>query len=102
MLGVMHTCHVLILTPFIVLCINTSRTVMLETQAFVLSFPRLPMLIPCPGPQLILCIYTFEQPVCIEIQSSPVCKIKPSSQFSSNICLMHKCHCQEFVFSWEA
>ena len=65
---------------------------MLETQAFVLSFPRLPMLIPCPGPQLTLCIYTFEQPVCIEIQSSPVRKFKATSQFSSNIC-----HCQDFV-----
>lgn len=66
-----HTCHVLILTPFIVLCIMTSRTVMFETQALVLSFPRLPMLIPCPGPQLTLCMYTFEHPVCIETQSSP-------------------------------
>ena len=66
-----HTCHVLILTPFIVLCITTSRTVMFETQALVLSFPRLPMLIPCPGPQLTLCMYTFEHPVCMETQSSP-------------------------------
>lgn len=65
------TCHVLILTPFIVLCIVISRTVMFETQAFVLSLPRLPMLIPCPGPQFTLCMYTFEHPVWIETQSSP-------------------------------
>jgi len=49
----------------------TSLTVMFETQALVLSFPKLPMLIPCPGPQLTLCTYTFEHPVCIEMQSSP-------------------------------
>lgn len=67
-----HTCHVLILTPFIVFCITTSLTVMFETQAFVLSFPRLPMLIPCPGPQFMLCTYTLVHPVCMETQSSPV------------------------------
>lgn len=67
------TCHVLILTPFIESCMLTSLTVMFETQALVLSFPKLPMLIPCPGPQLTLCTYTFEHPVCIEMQSSPAC-----------------------------
>lgn len=65
------TCHVLILTPFIVSCIVTSRTVIFETQALVWSFPRLPMLIPCPGPQFTLCMYTFEHPVWMETQSSP-------------------------------
>lgn len=65
------TCHVLILTPFIVLCITISLTVMFETQALVLSLPKLPMLIPCPGPQFTLRMYTFEHPVCMETQSSP-------------------------------
>lgn len=54
-----------------VLCMITSRTVMFDTQALVLSLPSPPMLIPCPGPQLILCMYTFVHPVCIDIQSSP-------------------------------
>lgn len=54
-----------------VLCILTSRMVIFETQAFVLSLPRLPMLIPCPGPQFTLCTYMLEHPVCIEMQSSP-------------------------------
>lgn len=67
-----HTCHVLILTPFIVFFITTSLTVIFETQAFVLSFPSPPMLIPCPGPQFMLCTYTLVQPVCIDTQSSPV------------------------------
>lgn len=44
---------------------------MFETHAFELSRPRLPMLIPCPGPQFTLCMYTFEHPVCIDTQSSP-------------------------------
>lgn len=69
--GCIVTCQVLIRTPVIVLCITTSRTVILETQALVLSLPRLPMLIPCPGPQFTLWTYTLEQPVWIEIQSSP-------------------------------
>lgn len=65
------TCHVLILTPVIVLCILTLRTVILETHAVVPSFPKLPMLIPCPGPQLTSCTNTFVHPVCIDMQSSP-------------------------------
>lgn len=65
------TCQVLILTPVKVLVIVTSRTVTFETQALVLAFPSPPILIPCPGPQLTLCMYTFEHPVCIDTQSSP-------------------------------
>lgn len=67
-----YTCQVFILTPVSVLCMETSRTVTFETQALALSFPSPPTLIPCPGPQLTLCIYTFEHPVCIDMQSSPV------------------------------
>lgn len=59
-----------------VLCILMSRTVIFETQALVLSFPSPPMLIPCPGPQLTLCMYTFVHPVCIDTQSSPAHNIK--------------------------
>lgn len=70
------TCHVFILTPFIVLCIMMSLTVTFETQALVLSFPSPPMLIPCPGPQFTLCMYMFVHPVCMDTQSSPVEEIK--------------------------
>jgi hypothetical protein len=48
-----------------------SLTVMFETQALVFPIPSAPMLIPCPGPQLTLCMYTFEHPVCMDTQSSP-------------------------------
>lgn len=58
-----HACHVFILTPVNVSCIAMSRTVTFETQALVLSFPSPPMLMPCPGPQFTLCMYTFEHPV---------------------------------------
>ena len=67
----MFTCQVLILTPVIVLNIFTSLTVMLDTHAFVLYLPRPPMLIPCPGPQFTLCMFTSLHPVCMETQSSP-------------------------------
>jgi hypothetical protein len=67
----MLTCQVLILTPVIVLNILTSLTVMLDTHAFVLYLPRPPMLIPCPGPQFTLCMFTSLHPVCMETQSSP-------------------------------
>ena len=66
-----NTCHVFILTPVIVSWNVVSRTVTLETQALVLSFPKLPMLIPWPGPQSTLCTYMLEHPVCMETQSSP-------------------------------
>jgi hypothetical protein len=69
--GLYYTCHVFILTPVKVLSIATSRTVTFETQALLLSLPSPPILIPCPGPQLTLCIYTCEHPVCIDTQSSP-------------------------------
>ena len=72
---VLYTCHVFILTPFIVFCSLTSRTVTLDTHAFVSSRPSPPMLIPWPGPQLTLCMYTPELPVCMDIQSSPVVQI---------------------------
>ncbi|GMP82760.1 hypothetical protein CsSME_00036932 [Camellia sinensis var. sinensis] len=49
---------------------------MFETQALVPSFPSPPMLIPCPGPQFTLCMYTLEHPVCIETQSSPAQSIE--------------------------
>ncbi|KAF6986570.1 hypothetical protein CFC21_004307 [Triticum aestivum] len=67
----MVTCQVLILTPVIVLNMLTSLTVMLETHALVLYLPRPPMLIPWPGPQFTLCMFTSLQPVCMEMQSSP-------------------------------
>lgn len=53
---IIYTCHVFILTPVSVLCSVTSRTMIFETQALVLPAPSAPMLIPCPGPQLMLCM----------------------------------------------
>ncbi|GER54820.1 breast cancer associated RING 1 [Striga asiatica] len=58
-----------------VLCIMTSRTVMFDTQAFVSSFPSPPMLMPCPGPQLMLCMYTFELRMSTSLE---FCKCIPS------------------------
>ena len=96
-----YTCQVFILTPVIVFCIFMSRTVTFDTQALVLSFPSDPMLIPCPGPQLTLWMYTFEHPVCMETQSSPaelnrsyssclyICRLVEVSNF--RICVYY-CH----------
>ena len=64
--------HVLILTPFIVLVKVQSRTLMRATGCSLKYLPRLPMLIPWPGPHLTLWIVTSLLPSPREIQSSPV------------------------------
>lgn len=43
-----------------------------STMPVVLSFPRLPMLIPCPGPHRIFFILMLELPFTMDTQSSPV------------------------------
>jgi len=70
------TCQVLILTPVIVLFKLTFWTVTPGTQAFVLSFLSLPVLIPWPGLQFTTCRWTLRHPVWMEMQSSPVTKSK--------------------------
>lgn len=46
--------------------------VMFDTCASKLWSPRLPMLIPWPGPHSMLLAYKFFMPVSIDMQSSPV------------------------------
>ena len=64
--------HVLILTPLVVLKRVQFCTKMSDTLLSVLYLPKLPTLMPCPGPQVILVTVTFSQLWPIETQSSPV------------------------------
>ena len=64
--------HVLILTPFFVLLSVAPVTLIPETGCSLLYFPRLPMLIPWPGPQVTWLAETSWFPSPMEMQSSPV------------------------------
>ena len=64
--------HVLILTPFVVSVRVQPITLIPDTGSSFVYFPRLPMLMPWPGPQVTLLIVTSWLPSPMEIQSSPV------------------------------
>ena len=64
--------HVLILTPFVVLVRVQPITLIPNTGCSFMYFPRLPMLMPWPSPQLTFLIVTSWLPSPSEIQSSPV------------------------------
>ena len=64
--------HVLILTPLSVLLSVAPVTLIPKTGCSFLFFPRLPMLIPWPGPQVTWLAETSWFPSLMEMQSSPV------------------------------
>jgi hypothetical protein len=64
--------HVLILTPFNVSVRVQPITLIPDTGSSFGYFPRLPMLMPWPGPQVTFVIVTSLLPSPREIQSSPV------------------------------
>lgn len=64
--------NVLILNPFWVLVRVQLVTVMERTSFSAAYFPKLPMLIPWPGPQVTPVMFIFVAPSPIEMQSSPV------------------------------
>ncbi|KAH0433655.1 hypothetical protein IEQ34_026981 [Dendrobium chrysotoxum] len=63
--------HVLILTPFVVPVSVQFRTLIAFTPLSSLYFPKLPTLMPWPGPHLTLLTVMFELPGPMETQSSP-------------------------------
>ncbi|BAS71687.1 Os01g0296166 [Oryza sativa Japonica Group] len=65
-------CHVLMRTPLSECRITAFRTVTFATHALVPAFPRLPMLMPCPGPQVTFSMWTLSVPAPMETQSSPL------------------------------
>ena len=64
--------HVLILTPLSVLLSVAPVTLIPETGSSFWYFPRLPTLIPWPGPQVTWLTVTSWAPAPTEMQSSPV------------------------------
>jgi hypothetical protein len=64
--------HVFMRTPFVVPVMLLSLTKSPLTSFSYAYLPRLPMLRPWPGPQLILAMTRSEFPCPIEMQSSPV------------------------------
>ncbi|BAT13439.1 Os11g0249700 [Oryza sativa Japonica Group] len=64
--------HVLIRRPFCVPASDADSTVTFRTSPSPARPPRLPMLIPCPGPHRMLRMATPEVPGPTETQSSPV------------------------------
>ncbi|BAS73235.1 Os01g0623750, partial [Oryza sativa Japonica Group] len=69
--------HVLIRSPFSVPTNAAPLTVTFSTPPSSLSFPRLPMLMPWPGPQLTCSTRRLEVPGPTEMQSSPVWMLAP-------------------------
>lgn len=68
--------HDLILTPFVVLLKMESRTVISITSDSFEYRPRLPMLIPWPGPHWTLVMLMALLPGPMEMQSSPVLNVE--------------------------
>ena len=68
--------HVFTLTPFWVLVKVQFLTLMPTTGSSLEYFPRLPMLMPCSVPQVILWILICSLPLPIETQSSPVSMVE--------------------------
>lgn len=68
--------HVLIRTPLCVLRNVQFVTETWETGFSPFRFPKLPILIPCPGPQITLWILTLRLPCPMEMQSSPVLMVE--------------------------
>jgi len=64
--------HVLILTPLVVLIIVQFFTITPSTGSSLVYLPRLPMLMPCPGPHVTLVMLICLLPSPREMQSSPV------------------------------
>ena len=64
--------QVLILTPFVVPVMVQSLTKIPDTGSSAFHFPRLPTLMPWPGPQVTPWMITFLLPSPRETQSSPV------------------------------
>uniref|UniRef100_A0A2P2QXX1 Uncharacterized protein n=1 Tax=Rhizophora mucronata TaxID=61149 RepID=A0A2P2QXX1_RHIMU len=64
-------CHVLIRAPLSVLDRNAPSTTTSRTCDDEFDFPRLPMLMPCPGPHAMFLILIRVVLPTIEMQSSP-------------------------------
>lgn len=71
--------HVLILMPFVVPLMVQSLTKSPLTSLSFRYLPKLPTLMPWPGPQLTPEIVTWEFPCPTEMQSSPVPKCDPDN-----------------------